>query len=294
MTNETNHLKQRWGIPGSLEFSVGNGGLTKASLRSNSASAEIYLYGGHITSFKPDNTSEVLWMSSQSLFQEGKAIRGGIPLIWPWFGAHPTDTTKPQHGFMRTSFFTVIGSGTSSKGSVIIALRPSGDNSSNVHLYVELGDSLVTSFSWTNTSSEPQTYSSALHSYFTVSEASTIMIPGVNGLRYIDKVAGGEERLQSTPLCIEGEIDRIYQDPSENITILDGGLNRKIHIHKTGSLSSVVWNPGAEKACAMGDFPDDGYRTMVCVEVANAAWDARTLEPGNDHHIRQEISVEVG
>jgi len=292
-------LNTRHGIAGRVTFVVGEGGHIKVSLVSDWAVAEVYLHGATVTRFQPRDAKPVLWLSRQAVFQSGKAIRGGIPVCWPWFGPHPSDKSKPQHGFARISEWGVAGSIALDDGSVQLRLKLADNESTRalwphefeLELAVTVGRELKVELTARNPGREAFQMSGALHSYFQVGDICRTQIAGLAGAEYVDQPDGNRIKRQSGPVRVAEEVDRIYLDTDAACLIDDAAQKRIIKVAKSGSRSTVVWNPWAAKAAKMSDFPDDGWRTMVCVETANAANDARELRPGESHTLTQVISI---
>jgi D-hexose-6-phosphate mutarotase len=258
------------------------------------------LHGGHVLSFFPRGHEPVLWVSKQSRFETGKAIRGGIPVCWPWFADHPTGGDIPAHGFVRTALWTVTESEALKDGRTRLGLVISDNNDTRtlwpylfrLEIDVTVGTMLKVELIATNTGKEAFTCGGALHSYFHVSSISNVVIKGLEGCSYIDKVDESRRGVQEGSVTIDGETDRIYLEIDGDCLIEDNGLQRRIGIAKSGSRTTVVWNPWVDKARAMKDFGDQEYHSMVCVETANAAEDLITVAPGEAHRLQSIISVE--
>ncbi len=122
MENTLQELDGKFGIDGVLQF-VEKNGLTCISVTNQFANSEIYLHGAHVASYIPEGGEDILWMSGSSYFEAHRPIRGGIPVCWPWFGAHPSDDTKPSHGFARLANWDVIKTETLDDGSTQITLE---------------------------------------------------------------------------------------------------------------------------------------------------------------------------
>jgi len=292
-------LNTQYGLGSQLSFQSGEGGLIKAVISNKHADAEIYLHGGHLTHFQPKNTPAVIWMSEQALFTKDKAIRGGIPICWPWFGPHTTDSSLPQHGFARNSEWSVIASESFPDGSTRLCLGLQGDGASSLWphpfelvLAVTVGIQLQLALTAMNTGSESIELGAAFHTYFTVGDSSVIRVSGLDGCEYLDKPDNYALKSQQGDINIAGEVDRVYLQTMDDCVIDDPVLKRKIVISKEGGASTIVWNPWMRNAKAMADFNDDGYRSMVCIESANAADDVRVLEPGECHTLVQKIAVQ--
>jgi D-hexose-6-phosphate mutarotase len=293
-------LNQKYGIGDQLIFSEGPGGFIIAEMRNPHGEATVALHGGHIMSFRPRDHEPVLWLSSNSHFKTGKAIRGGIPVCWPWFADHPTDPDKPAHGFVRAAVWSVSESEKLEDESTRLKLFIS-DSEETMKLWPHrfrlemdctVSDVLRVKLISTNTGNKPFTCGGALHSYFNISSISNILINGLEGCPYIDKVDQGRRKIQDGAISVKSETDRLYLDTKADCIIQDSGMQRKIFISKNGSRTTVVWNPWIDKARAMQDFGDGEYKGMVCVETVNADTDVISLAPGNTHTLESIIRVE--
>lgn len=292
-------LNRAHGIAGQLVFEAGQGGLAKAVFSNPHATAEVYLQGATVTAFQPRGTAPALWLSSQAQFKPGKAIRGGIPVCWPWFGPHPTDKAKPQHGFARNAEWAVTASALLPDGRTQLRLRLADTAATRaiwphpfeLEMSVTAGAQLEVSLTTRNTGPDPVEIGGALHTYFNVGDISRVGIVGLDGRTYLDQLDGNAAKRQHGPVTVDEEVDRVYLDTTDDCLIWDAALNRHIRVAKRGSRTTVIWNPWIAKAARMADFPDDGYLTMVCVETANAATDVRTLAPGGEHTLTQVVSV---
>jgi len=290
-------LNTTFGIPDQLVFRHGPGNLIMAFIENQHATAAIALQGAHVVAFHPRGHASVLWTSSLSRYELGKAIRGGIPVCWPWFGPHPNEHLLPAHGFVRTSLWTVLGSAISDTGSTELRLGLADNEATQalwpysfqLELIVTVGQALDVELVVRNTGSEAFTYSGALHHYFRVSDVTAISIHGLEGSTYIDKVDAQQRKEQHGPVMIAAEIDHIYLNTSAPCIIADPGLGRKIEISKSGSHSTVVWNPWQAKAQQLVDFGDHEYKGMVCVETANAGDDTITVVADAEHRLRSSI-----
>jgi D-hexose-6-phosphate mutarotase len=280
-------LNRRFGSD-RLRFDAGHGGLLRATLTARTNEVEIYLYGAHVTRFQKRDGPSVLFLSEQSSFVRGKAIRGGIPVIFPWFGAHPSDPTKPTHGFARMSDWNVVAAKTSTDQARIVLSLTANDATRALwpHEFVatlvaELENQLTLSLEVANASSDSFKFEEGLHTYLTVADISQVSVRGLEEATYIDK-ADSMKRKQhgSDPVIIDGEIDSVFLSTAAVCTLHDPVLRRKIIIEKSGSRSTVIWNPYSAKARAMSDFGDDEWHRMLCVETCNVAEDSIYLEAG--------------
>ncbi len=293
------NLNHRFALPDNLTFRELDNGFIFADIENNSASATVFIHGAHITSYVPKGEEPIIFLSSQSLFEPGKAIRGGIPISWPWFADHPTDKTKPAHGFARTSQWEVRGARHLSADETQITLglvdnketRNLWDYSFDLEIAISVGKELNAELTMTNTDNEEYEITSAFHTYYHVSDVNNVRIHGLDNTSYIDKVDQFSKKIQDGPVIIAGETDRIYLDTKKDCVIDDANLNRKIQIRKTGSNSTVVWNPWRSKAREMKDLGNEDYTKFVCVEATNAGTDIRTLAPGGKHLLGLNISI---
>ncbi|MDX1295445.1 MAG: D-hexose-6-phosphate mutarotase [Sulfurimonadaceae bacterium] len=221
-------------------------------------------------------------------------MRGGIPICWPWFGLQPG---RVQHGFARKSLWTLFGTTVNGRGETVLRLGLQESESSREHFpyafvaeySITVGKSLSLELKTTNSDEKAFELSQALHTYFAVDSIDNVAIEGFEGINYIDTLENNAICTQEGPITINAEVDRIYVNDRPTSLLSDG--KRRIEISKTGSRSSVVWNPWIGKAASMADFEDEGYRHMVCIETANAASDTRTLQPGDSHTVTQRIAL---
>uniref|UniRef100_E6PLR5 glucose-6-phosphate 1-epimerase n=1 Tax=mine drainage metagenome TaxID=410659 RepID=E6PLR5_9ZZZZ len=288
-------------IPGQLSFRAGAGGLVFADIDNPGGSASIALQGAHLTGFHPKAQREpVVWLSEKARFAPGKSIRGGVPVCWPWFGAHASEPTFPAHGFARTVPWEVVDSG-SADGATTITLRLVFSDATHalwphdtpVELRISVADALALELTTLNAGEAPVPLGEALHSYFHVGDIAEVELRGLDGCAYLDKTEAFARKQQSGPLRFAAETDRVYVDTRSTCVIDDVRLRRRIHVAKQGSASTVVWTPWADKAAAMGDYTAEGWRSMLCVESANAADNALTLQPGEAHVLAVRYSAEA-
>jgi len=250
--------------------------------------ARVALHGAHVMSWQPTGEEEVLYLSPNAAFTEGKAIRGGIPICWPWFGQHPNDAEQPPHGLVRTCFWELLDATENSSG---VTMRFGFRNGAyNAEATVEAGEALEVSLRSNNVSDTPMVISGALHTYIGVTDIGQARVVNLNEYGYLDTVGEPEVRVQNGDVIFEGEVDRIYDSTSSTI-LMDGLSGRTVFIEKSGSTSTVVWNPWKEKAAALGDLPDDDYRRFCCIEAAIANNNAEIVMPGGSHVLATRIRL---
>jgi glucose-6-phosphate 1-epimerase len=297
---DIDELDEKFSIEGELGFAELEGNLIFATVSNKYADADICLYGAHITSFKPHNTMEILWMSPLSNFQEGTPIRGGIPVCFPWFGPHQTDPGKPQHGFGRLMYWDVIETASRQNGETMIRLQLCSSDESKAYwphdfcaeMMVNVGRKLTVTLKVTNTSPEPFEYSCALHSYFALSSIENITIEGLQNTKYHNQLQPDSFIQETAELSIRQAETRNYYDTESPVVIADPFFRRRIRIDKSGSKVTTVWNPWEETCAKIADLPDEGYQTFVCVETVNAFNDTIHLAPDEVHETSAIIGLE--
>lgn len=229
-------------------------------------SAVIALQGAQLLSWQPSGEKPVIWLSDKTPFREGTAIRGGVPICWPWFGP----AGKPSHGFARNLPWSLLAHDESEQG-VMLTLELK--HSPQTHKLWPHDFSLIARFRLGgHCEIELEAHgefvsAGALHSYFQVADIHGVSVSGL-GATYIDKVRG------DTTASLEGEqvypdrTDRIFTDASDYNVITDRVGQRRIEVSHQHKSDVVTWNPGPELSCSMEDMANDGYKTMVCVETA--------------------------
>lgn len=268
-------------------------------VENDAATAEIALHGGHVMLFQGRAEKPSLWLSETALYKEGKAIRGGVPICWPWFGDHPADTTAPAHGVVRQKFWQLESISEIREDNTKICLTTQQDAASlalwphcfRLELIITISHKLGIDLHIQNTDEQEWTCGGALHSYFEVGDISQTCIREVEGHAYLNKPENFAECNQQSPLTFSGEVDRVYCNFDKNITIEDTANHRNILVEKAGSQTTVIWNPWQEIATGMKDMKDEAYREFVCIEPANAFNDQVTLQPGDSHHLTTSISI---
>jgi glucose-6-phosphate 1-epimerase len=291
-------------LPPGVLLDSGRGGLRRLSIDTGICAAELYLHGAHLCRWQPRSQPHpVLWMSEASRFESGAPIRGGVPICFPWFGPKAGDPAAPVHGVARISAWNLDGVALEADGSVVVRLGLDFGSLASPHVThnlmlayeLRLGRGLSMALTLTNPADVPATFEVALHTYLAVGDVRQASVAGLEGVTYVDKVDGAKRRTQTEALItIAGETDRLYLDTGAAITLTDPGLGRRIRVEKTGSRSSVVWNPWVAKSRAMADFGDDEWPGMICLETANAADNAVTVPPHASHTMTATISVEAG
>ena len=279
---------------------AGTNDLPALELTFGMASTRVYFQGAHITSWKPDGNTEMLWLSDLANFSPGQAIRGGIPICWPWFGSYWGEGQLAQHGFARTAEFALVDF-EETEFFARARLRMTSEapylewqNCLALEVEICLSDSLQLELITTNISDKLVEAGAALHSYFQVNDVTQVKIPELQGLQFKDKVRDFETFSQDTEFAVTGETDRVFLNPLKTVHLIDPEIKRTLAIETWGNTDLVVWNPWAENAKNMADFDDLGYHNMICVEPANALENRVLLRPEAGFRLGKKISVRTG
>ena len=285
-------------ILGRVAFLDGRGDLPMLQVTTRWSNAEIYLHGAHVTHFKKKDEPPLLFLSQCSRFAEDHPIRGGIPVIFPWFG--PREGLS-LHGFVRLKPWDLKEFVPAPDGSVSVRFRlpdcpeASGFLPFTADYVVTVDQSLALQLIITNNSKDQAfVFENCLHTYFEVGDVTAIAISGLKGVSYLDKVASFLEKTETgDAIRIASEVDRIYQNSAGPVEILDPRLGRKIIVEKQGSASTVLWNPWIAKSRHMPDFGDEEYERMICVESGNVASKSISLPPGATSTLTVKLSTET-
>ncbi len=278
---------------------VSTHGMPSVRVRTQAASGLVFLQGAHVAEWVPAGEQPVIWMSEKAVYQPGKALRGGIPICFPWFGNHAEHKDYPAHGFARTHEFKYVGARATAEGGAELEFVLEDDDKTfaffphafRATLRVAFGKTLQLAFTVENRGTDALSFEEALHSYFHVADVREAAIVGLSGAPYHDKVRGMAEFVETAPeLHLTGETDRVYES-SAACTIVDSSGKRSLRVEKTHSLNTVVWNPWTERAAQMSDFGADAWPGMVCVESANVAGSRIALAPGESHTLGVSVSV---
>lgn len=286
-------------IPGAAQIVEGNGGLLKVCVSTAHAEGEIYLHGAHVTSWKPAGCGETLFVSSESRWEDSRAIRGGIPICFPWFGVKADDANAPTHGFVRTKAWQ-IESITQVGDAVRVTMFTESNEDTKRWWPAEFravyratfASELTLELEVTNHGQAPVRFEEALHAYHRVGDIERAQVQGLDGVCYLDKTDANQEKKQQGEIAIVSETDRVYLDTSGPIEVSDFALGRRTRITKENSRTTVVWNPWIEKARSLPDFLDDEWKRMVCIETSNVSRYSVALAPRQRHTIKAVMRVD--
>ncbi len=303
---KANELNDNYGLEGVLRFEE-HGELTRAQVTLHACEATIYLQGAHVTAWQPAGQKPVLFLSEHSALTPGKAIRGGVPICFPWFGGRSDGGKGPSHGFARISEWELAfaalmpdtgGDGDRLQLTFVLASnelsRSLGFDSFRVAYEVMLGKTLSLRLTVANLGDAPLKFEEALHSYFQVADIHQAPISGLEGAEYLDKRDGGKAKhAPDGPLQLTEFSDRVFPSNTTAVTIHDEANHRVLHVEKQNSATTVVWNPWPEGSAPLADLGPGDWPHFLCVEAANTATDAIVLEPGATHTMGVTISVEA-
>ena len=281
---------QDFNLPGDLELQSGEAGLPCVFIDTADCSARQYLLGANPTSWQPEGHEPVLFVSKQAVYKAGSPIRGGVPICFPWFGPHPSDTEAPAHGLVRTEPWTLTKTAKSREGVEVEMLH--SIEYLHATFRVCFGRELHMELAITNPTDSDQRFEAALHTYFVVGDIRKVKIAGLENCRFVDKLREAKTFDPAGELItFDGELDRVY-DHDGDAVLHDAEMRRRIRVAKEGSASTVVWNPWIEKSKRLEDFGNDEWPGMCCIESANIGEHAVTLSPGQTHRLAVRIAVE--
>lgn len=280
-------------------------------IRHGQAELVVAQQGAHVISYQIEGDQPLIWPNPGAVFKHGKAIRGGMPVCWPWFGNFQRNPQSVQdmrrssepanaHGEVRAINWELMGMGEDGDALIVEFIQPKAEghlpgwpHTVGVKLQIRMDAALNVSLISFNAGPEDVTLSQALHSYFAVSDVHQVSIEGLDGVSYLNTLESWDTvNVQAGDITFTGETDRIYQDTPDLISIVDPEWKRRIRIQTVGSKSSVVWNPWIEKTKTFSDMEADGWKGMVCVETANVMRDIVTLKPQDMHVMGVSIWAE--
>ena len=296
-------LQEQFAMPGVLSFEETPTGMIYVEVKTTAATATVFLQGAHLTQWQPAGQEPVLFLSRTSEFVRGKAIRGGVPISFPWFAADKkTDRVNgkpgPSHGFARMEDWTLAFAAlagddvhlTFTLGPTALS-REMGFDQFRVAYVLTIGRALTMKLTVVNDATTALVFEEALHTYFAVGDIRETTLTGLEATGYSDKTDGfAMKPAADAPLSFTKETDRIYNRTAATCVIHDGLNKRRIVVEKTNSDTTVVFNPWK----AMADLGADQWHEMLCVETVNAAESPVTLQPGESHTMQAHLSLEGG
>ena len=292
-------LNREFAIPGVVRIARGNGSLPKILIETKAATAEIYLYGAQVTSWVPAGADEVLFVSEKSHWEAGRAIRGGIPICFPWFRAKADDKSAPSHGFVRTKEWRIESISAEAEDSVRVCLSTESDESTRrwwpfdfrLEYRITVGAKLRLELVMKNSGQSALRFEEALHTYFKVGEVEQVRVHGLDGAIFLDNREGNREKIQRGDVVLLRQTDNAYANANGMAEIIDPLLRRTLKTEKLGSNSTIVWNPWSDGASSMADLSEHEWRQMLCVEGGNILTSAVSLDPGQSHSMAIAICL---
>lgn len=291
-------------IPGVARVSEGNAGLARVQITNAFGEGEMYLHGAHVTSWKPAGNDEVLFISSKSRWEEDTAIRGGIPICFPWFRGKADDPRAPAHGFVRTKTWQlesiVENKNRENENGVTVTMFTQSDEQTRkwwpgefrlVHR-VTFGADLRLELTCMNTGTTPFRFEEALHTYNRIAAIQDARVQGLDGVSYLDNTESNKQKTQRGDVFVAAPTDSAYCNTQSEVDLLDPNKKRRIRLRKEHSLSTVVWNPWSEGAARLQDLGDGEWRQFLCVEASNILDAAINLAPGQEHRMTAVLTVE--
>jgi glucose-6-phosphate 1-epimerase len=296
---DLDQLNEHFAIPGVLVFRATTSGLSYAAITTPQATATVFIQGAHLAAWQPAGQKPVIFLSRKSDFMPGKPIRGGVPIAFPWFAARHDGKTGPSHGFARIQDWTLAFAAMAGDDlHLTFTLAPSEISRSlgfdNFHLAYQLtiGRALTMQLTVANEAPTPLVFEEALHTYYAVTDIHEINITGLDGVTYLDKVDDFKPKVQQGPVTITQQTDRVYLNTTTACIIHDTAAKRRIQVEKTGSNTTVVWNPWEDGARRIADLDPTEWHEYVAVETVNAAANTITLAPKATHVMHAHITVE--
>jgi glucose-6-phosphate 1-epimerase len=291
-------LDRRLGIPDIARVSEGDGGLARVEITSPLAHGEMYVHGAHVTSWRPAGGEEALFLSTKSRWEEGQAIRGGIPICFPRFRGKAGDPHAPAHGFARTRSWQLYSIVENNAGVAVTMFIESDEQTRRwwpgefrlVHR-VTFGAELKLELVCINTGRTTFHFEEALHTYNRVADIGTVRLHGLDGISFLDNTDFNKEKMQLGDVTIAAQTDNAFINARSDVDLLDPTMRRRIRLQKTNSSTTVVWNPWQEAASGLRDLGEGEWKQFLCVEASNIMGGAVTLAPGQEHTISAVLSV---
>ncbi len=292
-------LNDHFGIPGVLAFHATASGLIYADITAKQATATVYLQGAHLTAWQPSGQRPVIFLSRKSEFAPGKPIRGGVPIAFPWFATRHDGKSGPSHGFARIQDWTLgFAALVGDDLHLTFTLAPTemsrqlGFDNFRLAYQLIIGRTLTMQLTVGNDAAVPLLFEEALHTYYAVTDIHEANVTGLEGVTYLDKNDGFKAKQQKGEIVITEPTDRVYLNTTSTCVLSDTGGRRRITVAKTGSNTTVVWNPWESGALKIADLDPTEWHEYLAVETVNAAEDAITLAPGGRHVMAAHVSVE--
>lgn len=291
-------LDRRFGIPEIARVLEGRGGLARIEITGPFAQGEMYVHGAHVTSWRPAGAEEVLFLSTKSRWEDGQAIRGGVPICFPWFRGKADDPQAPAHGFVRTRSWQLYSIAESNNGVAVTMFIESDGQTRRwwpgefrlVHR-VTFGADLKLELICINTGETRFRFEEALHTYNRVADVKDVQLRGLDGTRFLDNTASNKEKTQLGDVTIAAQTDNAFMNTQSAVDLRDPKMGRRIRLQKSNSNATVVWNPWQEGASRLRDLGEGEWKQFLCVEASNIIGAGVELAPGQEHTMSAVVSV---
>jgi glucose-6-phosphate 1-epimerase len=292
-------LNEHFGLPGALAFHATSSGLIYAGITTPHAAATVYLQGAHLTAWQPKGQPPAIFVSRKSDLAPGKPIRGGVPIAFPWFATRHDGRPGPSHGFARIQDWTLAFAALAGEDlHLTFTLGPTemsrGLGYDNFRLAYQLiiGRTLTMQLTVANDAATPLVFEEALHTYYAVADIHEITVNGLEGVTYLDKNDNLQAKQQRGAITITEPTDRVYLNTVGTCILHDTGNKRRLTLAKTGSNTTVVWNPWESGALKLPDLDPTEWHEFIAIETVNAAANTITLAPGTTHVMQAHVSIE--
>jgi glucose-6-phosphate 1-epimerase len=240
----------------------------------NGSRAIVMLHGAHVVSWQDAAWGEQLYLSPLSRMETGKAIRGGVPVIFPQFEERGPDFDVPRHGFARTTAWQLDDLRATDDQALCTLMLADNDTTQalwphrfSLELTVALSaNRLDMELHVVNTDAHAWAFSAALHTYLGISQLTQVRLQGLDGCRFTDAKSTASSTESDVEKRFAGHIDRIYTQAPRSVLLRDGA--RLLNIEADAFEDAVVWNPGPALCAGMSDMPSAGWEHMLCVEAA--------------------------
>lgn len=301
-------LNRQFGIDQHAVFEEHAPGMIRLRLGAAASEATLYLQGAHLTHLAPRGAEPVLYLSPRAVFAPGTPIRGGVPLLFPWFGprwngaefdaAH--GTRSPAHGFARTALWTVESVQRTPDQHVVAELSLAPDARSRklgydhfaLRLECRVGHGLDLALHVSNHGTAPMAFENGLHTYFGVADVHAARLHGLAGTTYLDKRDDSSCKTQHDQhFAFTRDVDQVYLNTGAAIDLHDPAGGRVVHMAKTGSQTTVIWNPWSVLTPGFADLAADSWQRFVCVEAVNSDENRVVLPPGATHTLAMRLGV---
>ncbi len=238
---------------------------------------------------------DVLWTAGAASYEPGVPVRGGVPVVFPWFGGHPERDDLPAHGFARSCEWQLVRT---APASITLALRDDGASRAvwphefSLELEVSLTDALELRLRTHNPSTTAWTFEHALHSYFSVGDVHRASVHGLEGVPYVEHAREPEDEWDpAAPLRFRAETDRVFSCVPDELRLRADALGREIELRGKDARSAIVWNPWPNKTARLSQMLPDDWSAFCCVETANCKDHAVTLAPGGRHELALRLTA---